>query len=398
MTHHLKINNLVKRYNDGTITAVENFNIDIEDGELLVFVGPSGCGKSTTLRCVAGLEDVTSGQIILDGNDITDSSPQNRDIAMVFQNYALYPHMSARDNISFGLRMTTDLPKREIRDQVANIAQMLDIEDILDKRPPDLSGGQQQRVALGRAVIRDPEVFLMDEPLSNLDAKLRTKMRTEILELQQDLGVTTIYVTHDQTEAMTMGDRIAVLNDGELQQVGTPIECYRKPTNKFVASFIGSPSMNFISVEYDHKSMCLSGQNFNYEISERIADQLANSQENLTLGVRPEALIEVEKEKDADLTCEIDVVEPRGDVTYLSTSYGDQTIRATIPRDHSTIKKKRYTEGQPIRFSIPQSAIHLFDANLGKRVIYDPPSDKKQHQNIQMSNTGAAKANSRSDG
>ncbi len=239
----LELDNLVKTFSDGSdeVVAVDTVNMSLNDGEFLVLVGPSGCGKSTTLRMVAGLETVTEGDILIGDESVIGTEPRDRDIAMVFQNYALYPHMTAEENMSFGLKMTTDLDTETIEQRVTETAEMMGIEDLLDDPPKELSGGQQQRVALGRAIVRDPAVFLMDEPLSNLDAKLRTKMRTELKSLQNELDVTTIYVTHDQTEAMTMGDRIAILDDGVLQQVGTPLECYHRPANRFVAGFIGSP-------------------------------------------------------------------------------------------------------------------------------------------------------------
>lgn len=223
--------------------AVKELSLEIADGEFLVLVGPSGCGKSTSLRMLAGLEDVNSGRIFIGDRDVTDVQPKNRDIAMVFQNYALYPHMTVRDNMGFALKIAgTD--KNEIRERVNEAARILDLEPYLDRKPKALSGGQRQRVAMGRAIVRKPQVFLMDEPLSNLDAKLRVQTRTQIASLQRELGVTTVYVTHDQTEALTMGDRIAVLNNGILQQVGTPQEMYERPANEFVAGFIGSPAMN----------------------------------------------------------------------------------------------------------------------------------------------------------
>ncbi|MBF1735990.1 MAG: ATP-binding cassette domain-containing protein, partial [Trueperella pyogenes] len=223
--------------------AVEQLDLEIQDGEFLVLVGPSGCGKSTSLRMLAGLEDVNSGRIFIGDKDVTDVQPKNRDIAMVFQNYALYPHMTVRENMGFALKIA-GTPKAEIAQRVEEAARILDLEPYLDRKPKALSGGQRQRVAMGRAIVRKPQVFLMDEPLSNLDAKLRVQTRTQIASLQRELGVTTVYVTHDQTEALTMGDRIAVLAGGLLQQVGTPQEMYERPANEFVAGFIGSPAMN----------------------------------------------------------------------------------------------------------------------------------------------------------
>ena len=250
---HVELRRLTKRYGTAA-TAVENLSLSLSKGELLVLVGPSGCGKSTTLRCIAGLEDPSEGDVRIAGESVVGSTPEERAIAMVFQNYALYPHKTARQNIGFGLKMTTDRSSEAIEREVSRVADTLGIDDLLDKKPKSLSGGQQQRVALGRAIVRDPEVFLLDEPLSNLDATLRARMRTEIQELQRSLDVTTVYVTHDQTEAMTIGDRIAVLRDGRLQQVAEPMACYRRPANRFVASFIGEPSMNFFECRVDAAS------------------------------------------------------------------------------------------------------------------------------------------------
>ena len=251
----ITIDNVRKEYDSdtGTIRAVDDVSLEVEDGEFLTIVGPSGSGKSTLLRMIAGLEDITAGQIRIGDTVVNDIAPQNRGVAMVFQNYALYPHMSVRKNMSYGLKLTTDLTKGEIDERVEETAEMMGIGDLLDKKPNNLSGGQQQRVATGRAIVRQPEVFLFDEPLSNLDAKLRLHMRTELQRIQEDLETTSVYVTHDQTEAMTMSDRIVILSNGTIQQVGTPAEVYAEPVNRFVADFIGSPSMNFFDVEFDDR-------------------------------------------------------------------------------------------------------------------------------------------------
>jgi len=287
----ISLENLSKIYSGpaGDIVAVEDVNIEIEEGEFIVLVGPSGSGKSTILRMVAGLETVTEGRILIDDEDITDRKPKNRDIAMVFQNYSLYPHLTARKNMNFGLKMRGGISNEEINERVENAASIMSITDLLDKMPNELSGGQKQRVALGRAIVRDPQAFLMDEPLSNLDAKLRTQMRTEIQLLQNDLDVTTIYVTHDQTEAMTMGDRIAILNEGDLQQMATPLEAYYKPHNRFVAGFIGSPSMNFIDVDVERsEKLVLEHEAFSYDTSQHNSDAVDPTVDRLTLGIRPE--------------------------------------------------------------------------------------------------------------
>ena len=245
----IEFDDITKRYADG-FEAVKHMNLDVTDGELMILVGPSGCGKSTALRMVAGLEAISSGELKIGGAVVNDRAPKDRDIAMVFQNYALYPHMTVRQNMGFALKLAK-FPEAEINQKVDEAATILDLEQHLDRKPANLSGGQRQRVAMGRAIVRSPSVFLMDEPLSNLDAKLRVQMRTEISRIQQRLGTTTIYVTHDQTEAMTLGDRITVMRAGELQQVGPPSELYSHPNNLFVAGFIGSPSMNFLSGEID---------------------------------------------------------------------------------------------------------------------------------------------------
>ena len=358
----LEIAQLTKVFgdDDGQIVAVDDLDIAIEDGEFLVLVGPSGCGKSTTLRCVAGLESVTDGSIVLDGEPVTNRKPKDRNMAMVFQNYALYPHMTARENMSFGLKMTTDLSKDEISQRVEDAAEMMGIPDLLGDRPGELSGGQQQRVALGRAIVREPEVFLMDEPLSNLDAKLRTQMRTELQELQQRLNVTTIYVTHDQTEAMTMGDRIAILNGGELQQIGTPLECYHQPDNRFVAGFIGSPSMNFLSMR--RSGQTLEHEEFEYQLSDRTAQRLGGaSAEHVTLGIRPEDIQPTADDPNA-ITVSVNVTEPLGDSTYVYFDIGDTACTASVPGDLSI------SEGDRLSIVFPQDRIHLFDGDTGEAI------------------------------
>ncbi|MDS0301145.1 ABC transporter ATP-binding protein [Halogeometricum sp. S1BR25-6] len=364
---NLDIRNLRKEFADGdsSIVAVDDLNIDVKDGEFIVFVGPSGCGKSTTLRCIAGLELPTSGTILLNDDDITNQNATNRDMAMVFQNYALYPHMTARENMSFGLRMGTDLPKNEINERVQNTAEMMGIEELLEKRPGELSGGQQQRVALGRSIVREPEVFLMDEPLSNLDAKLRTTMRTELQELQQRLGVTTIYVTHDQTEAMTMGDRVAILNDGRLQQIGTPLECYHEPANEFVAGFIGSPSMNFIDVSVRSETGELVHDRFTYPLSAETQSLItdAGASDRLTLGIRPEDIRVIPEETDSSFPVTVQVVEPLGEVSYVYFDLGGEESY-TVSVDGDVL----IDEGSTVHIEFPEDKIHLFDGRTGEAI------------------------------
>ena len=315
----VELRNLTKIY-EGGVKAVDNANITINDKELLVLVGPSGCGKSTTLRCIAGLEEITSGELYIDGKLMNDIAPKDRDIAMVFQNYALYPHMTVYDNMAFGLKIRK-YPRKEITARVHDAAQILDIEELLDRKPKALSGGQRQRVAVGRAIVRKPKVFLFDEPLSNLDAKLRVQMRTEIAALHNRLQATMIYVTHDQVEALTLGDRIIVLRDGVIQQIGTPLGLYNQPVNRFVAGFIGSPPMNImrISLKEEAGKIIADEGDFQLEIPPHLADPLrAAVGKDLLFGVRPEDIVYRETpEKTNDITAKIEVVEPLGSEIHL---------------------------------------------------------------------------------
>ncbi|WP_416841167.1 ABC transporter ATP-binding protein [Haloferax sp. DFSO52] len=352
----LTLDSVTKRFDDDVV-AVDGVSLDIDDGEFLVLVGPSGCGKSTTLRMIAGLESVSDGEIRIDGTSLRGKRPKERDIAMVFQSYALYPHMTVRENMSFGLEESTDLPAADIRETVEETAEMLDISELLDRKPGELSGGQQQRVALGRAIVRDPKVFLMDEPLSNLDAKLRSQMRTELQRLQEDLGVTTVYVTHDQTEAMTMGDRIAILDGGKLQQVATPLEAYHRPANRFVAGFIGEPSMNFF--EMDVQGDSLVHEAFSYPISESTQSAIGDV-ERVTLGIRPED-IELVTDDSGDHTYEatVDVVEPMGNENAVYLQFDDTRFVATIGG------MRQVESGETVNVQIPEDAVHIFDAETG---------------------------------
>ena len=359
----LKLEDLEKRYHEGTgdeILAVEDINIDLDDGEFLVLVGPSGCGKSTTLRCIAGLEPVTGGTIWIDGDNVNDKNPEERNIAMVFQNYALYPHMTSRENMEFGLKMATDLSAAERRERVEEAAEMLGISELLDTKPKSLSGGQQQRVALGRAIVREPSVFLMDEPLSNLDAKLRTQMRTEIQQLQTELDVTTVYVTHDQTEAMTMGDRIAVLNAGRLQQIGTPLECYYEPQNLFVANFIGEPSMNLFDLEVEGSA--LVGGEIRYELSEEIRERIAG-RDRVTLGIRPEDIEVADSDRSNAFAATVQVVEPMGDQNFLHLDLGGSEVTAAVDGNYDV------EAGARIRLAFPEERIHLFETESGEAIV-----------------------------
>ncbi|POG54098.1 ABC transporter ATP-binding protein [Haloferax marisrubri] len=384
----LALEHITKEFGEGEnhVVAVDDLDIEIEDGEFLILVGPSGCGKSTTLRMIAGLEQPTSGDIVLDGAPVTQRKPKDRNMAMVFQSYALYPHMTARENMSFGLKMTTEMPADEIDERVRNASELMGIEGLLEKKPGELSGGQQQRVALGRAIVRDPEVFLMDEPLSNLDAKLRTTMRTELQDLQQDLDVTTIYVTHDQTEAMTMGDRIAILNDGELQQIGTPAECYQEPANQFVAGFIGSPSMNFFDVALGGGE--LSTDDFAVTLPESIESALAGHNSEFVLGIRPEEILSGEEavEHPDSFSVEVNVVEPLGDVTYLYTEFGGSEV--TISVDRNTEIKP----GDQVTIALPAAEIHVFDRETGNSIVTrgEPTDEEYPAEDLTASETTEA--------
>ncbi|MFC7076536.1 ABC transporter ATP-binding protein [Haloarcula halophila] len=361
----LTLDKVTKVFDDDgeRIVAVDDVSVEIGDGEFLVLVGPSGCGKSTTLRMIAGLEDISDGEIRLGETVLNDIPATDRDIAMVFQSYALYPHMSVKENMAFGLEEATDMPDDEISRRVEETAELLGIGDLINRQPSELSGGQQQRVALGRAIVREPEVFLMDEPLANLDAKLRAEMRTELQQIQNNLGTTTVYVTHDQVEAMTMSDRIAILDEGVLQQCGTPLECYHQPNNLFVAGFIGEPSMNFFDIER-HGSI-LVADDFEYPLSDTTVSKLGNTTD-LTLGIRPEdVVLKSSVESDTDYHAIVDVVEPKGDenVVHLVFEGNDPengTFKAVIDG------MKSVTAGQRIVVGFPEDAIHVFEASSGK--------------------------------
>jgi len=345
-------------YPGSTKPAVDGLDLEIQDGEFLVLVGPSGCGKSTSLRMLAGLEDVNAGRILIGDRDVTQVPPKDRDIAMVFQSYALYPHMSVADNMGFALKIA-GTPKDEIKQRVADAAKILDLEPYLDRKPKALSGGQRQRVAMGRAIVRNPQVFLMDEPLSNLDAKLRVQTRTQIAELQQRLGVTTVYVTHDQVEAMTMGDRVAVLKDGLLQQVDTPLNLYDHPKNKFVAGFIGSPAMNLITADITDGGAKLG----DYLVPlERSLLAKAGSDKTLTLGVRPEAF----KVADQGLPVHVAVVEELGADAYLyGTAEHNNEHQQIVARIDARMPVEK---GSTIHLAAQPDKLHLFSTSTEERL------------------------------
>lgn len=360
------LKNLKKRY-EGGLVAVSDFNLEIKDKEFMILVGPSGCGKSTILRMIAGLEEITEGEIYIGDKRVNDIQPKDRDIAMVFQNYALYPHMTVFENIAFGLKLLKK-PKNEIRDKVAQAARVLEIEDLMDKNPKVLSGGERQRVALGRAMVRDPKVFLMDEPLSNLDAKLRVQMRIELIKLHQRLQTTIIYVTHDQTEAMTMGTRIVVMKDGMIQQVDSPSVLYEKPVNTFVAGFIGMPPMNFFNMTLKKagEELWLHGEGININIPAHLsADErlLQYIGKEIILGVRAEAIFVnpelVGSSINTVFEAKVEVVEMLGMEKLLYISIKD--MNAVVRVDSlSGIRA-----GDNLKFAIDVSRIHLFNKETG---------------------------------
>ena len=336
----------------GTTAVVHGVDIDIEDGEFCVLVGPSGCGKSTLLRMIAGLENITGGEISIGGRVVNQVHPKERDIAMVFQNYALYPHMTVAANMGFSLALRGEA-KSVIDERVRKAAGILDLTPYLERYPRQLSGGQRQRVAMGRAIVRDPQVFLFDEPLSNLDAKLRVAMRTEIKELHQRLKTTTIYVTHDQIEAMTMADKIVVMHDGLVEQVGAPLELYDRPANRFVAGFIGSPAMNFIPGKASAGRIAIAGDGYSVPVNARLEEN-----REVVLGVRPEHL-----EIAADgFEAEVVVIEPTGSETQLFARLGGQEIAAVFRERHE------FVPGQRIRLRPRADCLHLFDPSSGQRI------------------------------
>jgi len=353
-----------KRYGD--VTAVKDLNLDIQDEEFLVLVGPSGCGKTTALRMIAGLEEISEGTLKIGDRVVNDLAPKDRDVAMVFQSYALYPHMSVYDNLAFGLKLRK-VPKSEIDKRVRDAAGTIELGNLLDRKPKQLSGGQRQRVALGRAIVREPAVFLMDEPLSNLDAKLRVQTRAEIARLHQRLRTTVVYVTHDQVEAMTMGDRIAVMNFGVLQQVGPPQELYERPVNKFVAGFIGSPAMNFVNVkaEQDNGRLMLKNANFELPVPEKLKPSLESAKGELTAGVRPEHFEIINgtaPNNAATLRATTDVVEFLGNEELLHVRVGEHDLVAIVDASH------RVRPGDVLELAVPIEKIHLFDAEEGKAI------------------------------
>lgn len=367
----ISLKNIFKIY-PGDVTAVSDFNLEIEDKEFIILVGPSGCGKSTTLRMIAGLEEISKGELYIGDKLVNDVAPKDRDIAMVFQNYALYPHMTVFKNMAFGLELRK-VPKDEIKAKVEEAARILDIEHLLNRKPKALSGGQRQRVALGRAMVRDPAVFLLDEPLSNLDAKLRTAMRTEITKLHKRLGTTFVYVTHDQTEAMTMGDRIVVMKDGFIQQVDTPQNLYDKPCNIFVAGFIGSPQMNFIDAVLTKKDNGYFAEFEGYSIAipkgkaePKELDKYINKQ--IVLGIRPENIhdepVFVESAEHSVVEAKVDIAEMMGSEIYLYLDCAGKKLTAKVP-SRSTAKSD-----DVLKIAFDNNKLHMFDKET-EQVIFN---------------------------
>ena len=400
----IEFQDITKRYPDG-FEAVKHFNLDIPDGELTVLVGPSGCGKSTALRMVAGLEDISDGELKIGGQVVNDKAPKDRDIAMVFQNYALYPHMTVRDNMGFALKLAK-VPDEEINRKVLEAARILDLEQHLDRKPANLSGGQRQRVAMGRAIVRNPSVFLMDEPLSNLDAKLRVQMRTEISRIQQRLKTTTIYVTHDQTEAMTLGDRLAVMRAGELQQVGPPAQLYGHPNNLFVAGFIGSPSMNFLpgEIDGDNIKLPIGTVRIPDELRQRLQAGDGGGRRGVIAGLRPEdfedASLLGDRAKGVTFKTKIDVLESMGSEYYAYFVLASERVSsreleelaqdagaADLPSAEGGIQivarleaASTVKQGEEVELWFNSAHLQLFDGESGRSLLAGPAAGQPAPQ------------------
>ncbi|ORV47311.1 ABC transporter ATP-binding protein [Mycolicibacter engbaekii] len=375
----IELSHVTKSYPDGAV-AVNDLSLSIADGEFIILVGPSGCGKSTTLNMIAGLEEITSGELRIGGERVNERAPKDRDIAMVFQSYALYPHMTVRGNIAFPLTLAK-MKKSQIAEKVADVAKILDLTDLLDRKPSQLSGGQRQRVAMGRAIVRHPKAFLMDEPLSNLDAKLRVQMRSEIARLQRRLGITTVYVTHDQTEAMTLGDRVVVMQGGVAQQIGTPAELYERPVNLFVAGFVGSPAMNFFPGTLTATGARLPFGEVPLDAATRqtIAAHPAPQGGEVVIGVRPEHLVDAALLDDAGrrnavtFTARVDLVESLGADKYL---YFTPNESAGAPAEGSLVARvpsaSKAVGGQPIELALLPDKAVAFDAKTGVNLSVAP--------------------------
>ena len=386
----LQLRNVQKSYGNSQIATLKDIALKIDAGEFLILVGPSGCGKSTLMNCIAGLENITGGEILVDGEDISQASPKDRDIAMVFQSYALYPTMSVRDNIAFGLKMRK-VPAAKIEEEVARVAKLLQIEPLLERKPSQLSGGQQQRVAMGRALARRPKIYLFDEPLSNLDAKLRVEMRTEIKLMHQRLKTTTVYVTHDQIEAMTLGDKVAVMKDGVIQQFGTPHEIYNNPANLFVASFIGSPPMNFVPLRIRQRDGrwvgVLNSEQGSCELPVPIASDDGLRDRELILGIRPEQIgLASAGSADFSLAVDIEVVEPTGPDTLVVFTLNQVKACCRLAPDQAP----RVGETLTLQFD-PRKAL-LFDAQTGERLGVVQPEPMRESKVTRLVSNGAGTA------
>lgn len=367
------LKDIYKEYVEGT-PVVQEFNLEIQDKEFVVFLGPSGCGKTTTLKMIAGLEDITRGEIYIDGKLVNDVAPKDRDIAMVFQSYALYPHLTVFENMAFSLR-ARKFPQDEIKERVERTAELLRIRDLLDRRPRFLSGGQRQRVALGRAIVRKPKVFLMDEPLSNLDAKLRVHMRFELNKIHRELEATIIYVTHDQIEALTLGDRLVLMKDGIVQQIGDPRTMYNRPANVFVAGFIGSPSMNFLDGKLDAEngSLWLDLDAFRLQVPPAAKNLDDYIDKNIIVGFRPEDISDKDRAGFAStgnvMTARIDVIEPIGSEELLYVSAGKHTFVAEIQEISGGTSKKRALVEKEIELAFNMDKLHLFDPETENAIL-----------------------------
>ena len=366
---NLRIENLTRNY--GSVKALDNFSLEVKSGEFMALLGPSGCGKTTVVRCIAGLINPSVGQIYIGDQLVNHLQPKDRDVAMVFQNYALYPHMSVYDNIAFPLKMRK-IPKQQIKDKVKNISQLLEIENFLSRKPKELSGGQMQRVALGRALVREPKIFLMDEPLSNLDAKLRTYMRAEIKKLQKKVSITTLYITHDQLEAISMADRIAVMNSGLVQQIGTAEKIYREPANTFVADFVGSPSMNFLNLsiiesDYYNDNVAIGSNGTDLQIPINKLPFKSPVEKNIIIGIRPRDILFLTNEdfNGIKVKGKISFTELLGDESLVEIKIGiDKSIKVA-----TTDISLDFTIGKDVTVGMPYDKIHFFEPRTGNRLV-----------------------------
>lgn len=369
----IELAQLTKHFGD--VEAVRGIDLEVADEEFLVLVGPSGCGKSTTLRMIAGLEDITNGELLIGDTVVNDVPPKDRHVAMVFQNYALYPHMTAKENMIFGLKSASDFSDEAIDRRVEEAAGILDIPDLLDRKPGELSGGERQRVAIGRAIVREPEVFLLDEPLSNLDAKLRVQMRAELLKLHQELQTTTVYVTHDQTEAMTLGDRVAVMNDGQIQQVDPPQALYDYPVNIFVAEFIGSPAMNILPVDITETSNGIVATHAGFQVSFQKSEILKQWHDStVKFGIRPEDVYLADNipANTSSFAAEVTVTEPLGESLLLHVTVGDNELQMKAE------PRSRIRPGDTIEIGFDPARLHLFDPESGRAIYHADQDEQKQ--------------------